>query len=223
MNTSSGVEIDNDNRDRTELGARARAAYEMFPGYFAVGEIGGNLREYDSDENAGGFDRSSDGFYAHGGIGLDLSRLVRGDFLVGYFSQDYDDAALSDPSGVSVQSVFNWTPSKMTLVVASLRRDVSETTNTAASAIIRSSASLLVRHELRRNLVLSLSGQASYDEYDGVDGDSFTHVTRGSATYAFNERVYSSLEVIYSERSVDGTVTTPYDQLTASIRFGIRM
>lgn len=221
--TDAGTPIDNGQRDRSLYEVTGRVAYEMFPGYFAVGQLSSNWREYHESVNAGGFDRSSSGYAGQVGIGVDLSRLVRGDFLVGYFDQDYNDPGLQDPSGLSIQSILNWTPTRSTLVVGSLRRDVAETTDTTASSIVRTTGSVLVRHELRRNIVVSASGRVSYDEYEGVDAETTSYDTRASVTYAFNPNLYTSADVAYVQREVDGPISNPYDQVVTSIRIGLRM
>lgn len=223
VQTSSGTTISNDGRDRKEYEAAARVGYEMFPGYFVLSELSVNERAYDRSINVGGVDRSSSGYRAEAGVGVDLSRLVRGDFLVGYLGQDYEDPTLSDPSGLSLQSVLNWTPTPQTLVVFSLKREVAETTNATASSIMRNSSSVLVRHELRRNIIASVFGRVDYDQYEGRNGKSWTYETRGSLTYVFNPNVYMSGELSYRQRDADGGVANNYDQTIAFVRAGVRM
>ncbi|MGE4218215.1 MAG: outer membrane beta-barrel protein [Alphaproteobacteria bacterium] len=221
--TSAGTKISNDGRDRSENKVTGRAAYEMFPGYFAVAEASTNWRDYRESINAGGVDRSSNGYAGEAGVGVDLSRLIRGDFLVGYFKQDYDAASLQDPSGMSFHSVINWTPSRLTLVVASLKREVVETTNTVASSIVRNGTSLMVRHELQRNIILTALGRFDLDQYEGIDGSSRSYEGKGSATYAFNENVYTTGELGYRRRDAVSNVTNSFDQVVASVRLGFRM
>jgi len=223
VSTALGTQISNDGRDRSENKVTGRAAYELFPGYFAIAEAATNWRDYRESINAGGVDRSSSGYSGEMGVGVDLSRLIRGDFLVGYFTQDYDSPQLKDPSGVSFQSVFNWTPSRLTLVVASLKREVVETTSAAASSIIRNGTSLLVRHELQRNIILSGFGRFDLDQYEGIEGSSRSYEAKGSATYAFNANVYTTGEVGYRRRDAESGVTNSYDQVVTGVRLGFRM
>lgn len=223
VDTASGTTISNDGRDRSVHELTGRTAYEMFPGYFAVAQLTANRRDYHETVNAGGVDRDSSGYAGEVGVGVDLSRLIRGDFLVGYFQQDYEDSTLDDPSGLSLQSVFNWTPSRLTLVVASLKREVVETTNATASSIVRNGTSFLVRHELQRNVILSAFGSVNFDEYEGVDGNSWTYEARGSVTYVFNPNVYTAAELSYRQRDADAAVANSYEQAVASVRLGFRM
>lgn len=219
--TSAGTMINNDDRDRTELLGSLRGAYEMFPGYAAVAKLTGNSRWYDSQRDDSGLARDSYGFRAEAGLGVDLTQLIRGDFLVGYLHQDYSDPSFADPSGLSFKAAFNWTPSRMTLVVPALERSVEETTLTSASAIVRSSATLLVRHELARNILLAGFAGVYYDEYEGTPYTSLTAETNFRVTYAFTPEVYLSGQVGYKKKDSD-VPDSSYDQAVVGLRLGFR-
>jgi hypothetical protein len=223
VSTSAGTTIDNDNRDRDEMSLTGRVGYEFVPGYFALGQLTGDKVSYDDSVNAGGVDRSSTGYNAQTGIGVDVTQLIRGDFLVGYFSTDVDDPSASDPSGLSVKAVFNWTPTKQTLVVPSLSREAMETTKANSSAMVRTGASVLVRHELRRNIIVSAYAGADHDEYEGLDGDAWTYQGRGSATYAFNENLYTGLDLSIRDKQQDDNLGTNYTETVIMARIGVRM
>jgi len=222
VSTSLGTVIPNSDRDRWELLARLRGSYEMFPGYAAVAEVSGNSRRYDEDRDRNGFDRDSSGYRVEGGVGVDVSRLIRGDFLVGYFKQDYRDNRFADPDGLSVRATFNWTPTPLTIIVPSIERTVFETTVAQASAMVRSGASLTVRHELARNIVLTGFTSAAYDEYDGVQNqDSWTYEVRGRVIYAFTPEFYVGSEVAHRMKDSDAP-RGGYDQTTLMLRLGLQ-
>lgn len=222
VDASNGVTINNGDRNRWEYQALGRGSYEMFPGYLAVVEASANKREYDSRLDDAGFNRSSSGYRVETGIGLDISQLVRGDFLVGYLKQDYEDPRYKDPSGLSFKATFNWTPSRITVVVPSIERTVQETTTNLASAMIRSGASVLVRHEYQRNIVLTGYGSVNYDEYEGINQASVTYEARARVIYALAPEYYVGSEIGYRRRNseIDGQ---SYGQGVLSVRFGLRM
>lgn len=222
VDSSTGTTINNSDRNRWEYLALGRGAYEMFPGYLAVVEASANKREYDSRLDDAGFNRSSSGYRVETGIGLDISQLIRGDFLVGYLKQDYEDPRYKDPSGLSFKATFNWTPSRITVVVPAIERSVQETTTNQASAMVRSSASILVRHEYQRNIVLTGYGSVSYDEYEGINQASVTYETRARVIYALAPEYYVGSEIGYRRRNseIDGQ---SYGQGVLSLRFGLRM
>lgn len=222
VDTSAGTTINNGDRNRWEYQALGRGSYEMFPGYLAVLEASANKREYDSRLDDAGFNRSSNGYRIETGIGLDISQLIRGDFLVGYFQQNYEDSRYKDPRGPSMKATFNWTPSRITVVVPSIERSVLETTTVRAAAMIRTGASVLVRHEYQRNIVLTGYGAVNYDEYEGINQASVTYETRARVVYALAPEYYVGGEIGYRRRNseIDGQ---SYGQGVVAIRFGLRM
>lgn len=223
VETSTGTRVHNGDRDRWEYSARARGSYDMFPGYAAVGEVSANKRTYDQSLDDDGYARSSKGYRVETGVGVDISQLIRGDFLVGYFSQDYEDTRLTDPSGLSVRATFNWTPDAATIIIPALERSVQETTQTRASAMIRNSASLTVRREVQRNLILTAFGSYYMDEMEGVSSkDSWTAEGRLRATYSFNPEVFVAGE-LSQKHKVSETEASSFDQTKLMLRLGLQM
>ncbi|NGM24205.1 outer membrane beta-barrel protein [Roseomonas stagni] len=221
VSTSTGTPIRNSLRDRWEFVGAARAAYEFFPGYAAVARVEGNIRNYDSSVDTLGFNRDSRGFRTEAGIGVDLTQLIRADFLVGYLQQDYEDNRLRDASGFSTRGVLNWTPSRLTVVAASLDRTVVETV-TNASSVVRTAGSVVVRHELARNTVLTGSAYAAYDEFSGLPREDTTVGTLARITYALTPNLYVTSSAGYRRR----TSTAPdngFNESIIALRIGARL
>jgi len=222
VSTAAGTTIRNGDRDRWELLARLRGSYEMFPGYAAVAEVSGNRRRYDDALDRSGFDRNSYGYRVESGVGVDLSQLVRGDFLVGYFAQNYRDARFKDPQGLSVRATFNWTPTTLTIVVPSFERSVNETTTQNASGMVRNAFSLTVRHELERNIILTGYGSVAYDQMSGVKNrDAWTYEGRARVIYAFTPELYTGAEVGHRNKRSQAE-TESFTQTTFMLRLGLQ-
>lgn len=222
VDTSGGGRINNSDRNRVEIEGQVTGSYEMFPGYAWVVAASANSRRYDDRLDDQGYDRSSRGWRVDTGVGLDLTDLVRGDLLVGYLSQNYNDARLSDPSGFSVRATLNWTPTKLTLVVPALERSVQETTLANASAIVRTSASVLVRHEYARNVLLTGNLSYSYDKFEGSTRADSTYEARARATYAFTPEVHLGGEARYKVRDSNAQ-NSSYDQTVIGLRLSLQM
>ncbi|WP_298373321.1 outer membrane beta-barrel protein [Azospirillum sp.] len=220
--TSSGSIVPNQDRNRWEVDGRLRGSYELFPGYAAVVQLSGNKHEYEQERDRNGQQRSSHGYRAEAGIGVDISQLLRGDFLVGYLQQQYRDPRFKNPQGLSLRAAFNWTPDKLTIVVPALERSVSDTTTSGASSLVRTSASVLVRHELARNILISGYGSVAYDELVGVNQPGWTYEARARVTYAFTPEVYVGSEVTYKEKDAR-IATSGYRQSVAMVRLGLQM
>lgn len=222
VETSAGTVISSRDRDRWESEAKVRGGYEFIPGYAAITEVTVNSRRYDDRLDRRGFERNSHGYRLETGVGIDVSQLIRGDFLVGYLQQDYRDPRLKDPQGLSFRATFNWTPSTLTVVVPSLERTVNETTTTGASAMVRNGLSLLVRHELERNIVLTGYAGAFYDQYTGVGQSSWTYEGRARTTYAFTPELYVAGELAYRQKDSE-IAGQSYDQAVLLLRLGLQM
>ncbi len=220
--TANGAPVINTDRNRWELTARERASYEMAPGYAAVIELSENKHYFDSKLDRAGFDRNSSGYRVETGVGVDISQLIRGDFLLGYFHQEFKDSRLTDPEGLSVRATFNWTPDKLTLVVPSFSRTVSDTTTAQASALVHNAATVTVRHELRRNVVLTGFGSVAYDQLSGVENqNAMTYEVKGKAIYAFTPQLFVGGEIGYKTKASEAALAS-YDQTTVMLRIGVQ-
>lgn len=222
VTTSIGTRINNSDRDRLEMMGTLRGGYEFFPGYAAVVAVTGNKRTYDDRFDDNGFERDSHGYRVEGGLGVDISQLIRGDFLVGYLQQNYKDPGLKDPKGFAMRATFNWTPSRMTLIVPSLERSVMETTIANTSSVVRTSGSLMVRHELARNILATVYGGLYYDEYSGISQDALTWEVQARLTYAFTENVFVSGEIGHKSKDSDFTDRS-FDQNFIGVRLGLQL
>lgn len=218
---AAGGIIDNSGRDRMEYEATGRVGYEIFPNYYALVEGAVNSRDYDNRITGTTFKRSSDGYRVESGIGIDVTDLIRGDFLVGYMSQSYDNPAFSDPSGLSFRARFNWTPSRMTVIVPSFERTVQETVRTGTSGIVRTGTGLTVRHEFARNFVGTFIGNVAYENYESSADDSWSYDARLRGIYAISREFYVGAEARYRQRDTDTGISS-YKQTTLMFRVGAR-
>ncbi|MBU0724743.1 MAG: outer membrane beta-barrel protein [Alphaproteobacteria bacterium] len=222
VNTSSGVPINNSDRDRWEYTGQVTGGYELVPGYSAQTAFSANSRIYDDEFDDFGLQRDSKGWRAEAGLGLDLGQVLRGDLLVGYMKQYYEDDSFADISGPSIRATLNWSPTRMTLIVPSLERSILETTILGASGIVRTAASLSMRHELQRNLIGY--GYVSYynDDFENISGKSNTFETRWRLMYALTDNFYTGLQASYRDKESDFPDGS-FKEATVGVRFGVQM
>ena len=220
--TSAGSVVPNGDRNRWELEGKVRTSYEVFPGYAAVTQFSGNTRQYDQTFDRSGYQRSSSGYRAEAGVGFDISQLLRGDFLLGYLAQDYRDSRFTDPHGLSFRSSLNWTPDKLTIVVPAIERSVAETTTAAASSLVRNSASVLVRHEMARNIMLSAYGSVAYEELSGLHQSDWLYEGRLKGTYAFGPKLYVGAEAAFRDKEAV-VESSSYRQAIFTLRLGLQL
>jgi hypothetical protein len=216
------IPLINTDRDRYEISDTVRAAYELFPGYAALLQGTVNTVDYDHKYDQNGFERSSNGYNIETGFGVDLTQLIRGDFLVGYLAQYMQDPRLANPHGLAFQATFNWTPDRRTVIVPTIQRTVLETTIDQASVIVQSGGGILVRHELQRNLVLTASSYVYVQEFKGTLRTDWLYDNRVRAIWSLSPDYYVGGELGYRRRTStdDGN---SFSEAVALIRFGIRM
>jgi hypothetical protein len=222
VETDTGTKIANHLRDRTQIEVVGQGAYEIFPGYDAVVRATGDLRRYDSTFDISGFNRTSDGFRLEGGAAIDISQVIRGDFVIGYLQQSYADPRLRTPKGLSFKSSLNWTPSRMTIVVPSLERVVTESTQVGVAALATTNVGLTVRHELQRNIILFGGFTAAFDDYQGSSQQGEYYTVTGRITYNFSRELYAAGEVEYRTRNYKLAGLPSYQQTVSSLRIGVR-
>jgi hypothetical protein len=212
----------NTDRDRVELNGDIRASYELFPGYAALTQASFNDVIYDHKFDDSGFDRSSHGYRFDAGVGVDLTQVIKGDFTVGYLDQRIEDRRLSRPSGFAVRAAFNWTPSRMTVIVPSIERTLQETTLPGASQAIHTGGGILIRHELQRNIVLTLSSYVYNDKFDGNGRNDWSFDNRARAIWSLAPDYYVGGEVGYRRRNSnqDGN---GFNETIFMLRFGLRV
>ncbi|MBB6253694.1 outer membrane beta-barrel protein [Nitrospirillum iridis] len=217
-----GTYIQEGDRDRYDFAATGRAAYELYPGYAAVGQASFNKVMYDDKVDSDGFQRSSQGYRVETGVGVDLTQLIRGDFLIGYLHQNVDDPRYRDPSGLAVKVAFNWTPDRMTVVVPSLERGLQETTLSRSSQIVHSGGGILIRRELQRNVVLTFSSYVYNDNFEGSGRQDWSYDNRLRAIWSLAPEYYIGAEIGYRRR-YSSTENNAFSQQVGLLRFGLRV
>lgn len=171
--TSLGTILKMSSRNRWEYMPSIRFGYEIQPEYEAFVKFTYKNADYDTlvlSNGAGtAFQRDSHGYNALGGMAFELTSLVTGDVSVGYVSRTYNDARLSDISGVNGFLNLKWRPTSLTTVQTNVYRDIWETTQSGVSGIFSTGLGMSVEHELLRNVILKAGANYSNNEYQGFD------------------------------------------------------
>jgi hypothetical protein len=220
VDLKGGGTKNNEVRDRTETTVLQRAGYEFSPGYSAVLQTSENQRVYDQMDS--GVSRNSQGYRIESGLGVDISQLLKGDVLVGYMNQDYNDSSLGRASGVSATMSLNWTPDELTLILPALSRSVQETTTAGASSMVETTASLLLRHEFLRNLVSTAYFSIVHDTLVGPGQVAWTGDAKVGSTYSFTPEVFVRGEV-EEKMKTSQVPNSGFEQTLLTLRFGVRL
>lgn len=208
-------------RDRDQWNATARADYAVSPDTAVFVEVTGNWREYrlgsSPIENGVAVypnfvNRDSDGITALVGANFDLAALVRGEIGLGYMEQSFKDSALDDYSGFGARGQVEWFPTQLTTVTLTGSRSVEDASMPGASTYLSTNVGLRVDHELMRNIILT--GTATYgdDDYRGIDRQDTRYGAGVGANYLMNRNVGLNLSYNYYKKEAEGA--------DASVAFG---
>ena len=200
-------------RDRDQWLATARADYALSPDTAVFLEVAGNWRRYRLSaspiENGvpiypGFVNRDSEGVTALVGANFDLAALVRGEVGVGYMEQSFKDPAMSDYGGLGARAEVSWFPTQLTTLTVTGSRSVEDATMARASTYLSTNLRLRVDHELLRNLVIS--GAATYgdDDYRGIDRRDKRYGAGIAANYLMNRNVGLNLAYNFYKKEADG-------------------
>lgn len=216
---AAGAVINNADRDRNEYRERLRVGYDVQPGYTAFVQGSLNQRDYDQTPDDNGFNRNSDGYRVNAGMAVSLTNLIDAEFFGGYLAQDYDDPAFSDIGTFDVGAAVLWSVNPLTSVTATLSRTVQETVQAASSSYIATVAEVGVDYELRRNILVGMTGMFANNDYQGISRDDDVWRIGLNGKYLINRNFYAGARIGYADRD-SNTVGNSYDQFTAGAFVG---
>lgn len=210
VDTSTGVVINNDDRDRNVYGERLRVGYDIQPGYTAFVQGSLNQRDYDQTPDDAGFNRNSDGYRVDAGIEVRLTNVIDAEFFGGYFAQDYDDPRFDDIGEIDAGARVLWSVTPLTSIKASLARNVEETIQANSSSYIATVVTVGVDHELRRNILIGATGSFSNNDYQGISREDDVWGLGVNGKYLINRNFYLGGRVGYDNRD-SNTANLSYD------------
>ncbi len=218
----TGLNIDQDYRDRKVTQGRSRLSYAVSPNLAVFGQGTFGQSEYDTTQIFGGLPRSRDssGYTISGGVDFELTALVRGDVAVGYLNEDKDDDFFADVSGLSVDAQMEWFPTRLTTVNFNAVRRVVDTGAFDSPSAVETRFGAGVDHELRRNIILSGYAGISNYEYEEIDRKDENLEFGAVATYKINKRLHWEVFARNRDRDVSGTAVFG-DPSYGQTQFGI--
>lgn len=218
--TSTGVVIDEDDRDRLMWTVEGRAGIDLSNSVQAYVTGLFDNRNYDQAIDDDGFNRDSTGYGVFGGVIVELTGTISGEAFVGYRNQAFKDPLLTDISGIAGGLNIIWAPTKLTTVTLTGERKVEETTVFGGAGSFTTEVGVTVDHELRRNLVITLSGRHIDRHYEGVFRNDEEWEGRVGVQYLFSRHFRLRAGYTYSTR--DSTdITESFDMNAAYVNLHV--
>ncbi|MDA8869977.1 outer membrane beta-barrel protein [Rhizobiaceae bacterium] len=217
---SDGTPIEQGARDNTLVDATLRLAYEVSPGWqpFAEGSIG--TRIYDTDVDTNGQDRNSLLASLRGGAAFDTGEKLSGELALGYGVEAFDDDALEDLGGFTVDGGVDWSVDRLTTASFNATTTFAGSTDVGESGSISYAASVGLRREVRENFSVNARILGSLRSYEGTDREDRAFQAEVGADWALN-RTATIFGTVGYEKVESNTEFNSYDATTA--RLGLRL
>ncbi len=207
-------------RNATLYSVALRAGYEISPAItpFVEAEIGRNI--YDMEFDTAGYARSSDELGVRGGLAVDFSEKLSGEFSAGWIYADFDDPRLETISAPSVGADLEWSPFRGTIVGLSGSTTLEGTTTPDESGSILYSSGLSIEREMRANLTGNAVLGAAWRDYWASDEHDLILNADASLTWWLNR--YAGLTTRARHERVTSNVPGR-DVTTNSIFLGLKL
>jgi len=154
-------------RDRHILTGRVDFAISPDTRFFA--RVRHNQRVYDLKPPATRVERGSDGLTLDAGANFKLGEVAQGEVGIGYISQKYKSASLSDIEGLSIDGNVKWSPTRLTTVTFRANREVRESAVENSGGYLFTSTGVDVNHQWRRNVTLSGGLTLGGSDYQNIN------------------------------------------------------
>ena len=222
------VAVESGFRDFETYSGRARLSYALSPGQSIY--VQGGARRVDFDDftlnpelpDFFNVDRSSENASVRVGYRRELTRLLSLDVNAGYITQDFDSPTFESNDSFAFDASILWNPTRLTTVRFQGGRSVDTTNDPLLSGFIRTTGSVTVPHELRRNLVLDSNIRFSDLSTDGDGSNGHQFATFASLRYFISPKWSVRLRGSYLDRD---TVGFPGDQtrVTLGLRYNFQI
>ena len=176
-----------DNYD--DYGVTLRGAYEASPEFSPFVQLAYDEWRYDQVPAVGAFNPNSNGVSASVGASVAMSRLLTGEFSVGYQNRRFTGAAFAPVGAPIFAAALVWTPTPLTTVTLRANGAITDSTVAGASSALTRTVSLDVGHRLLRNFLLGANAGYTTDDYYGVPQNDSTAVFGVRAEYDVNRDV----------------------------------
>jgi hypothetical protein len=193
-----GSIIRQDARDGQIYALHGRTDYAISPklGWFASAE-------YNQRELRGTATQSLDsrGVRTLTGLNIALTRLITGEFGVGYVRQRFEDPVIGTIDGPAWRAALTWRPTRLLDVSFKAEQLVTQTSDTSATGVIANNFQLGVDYELLRNVVISVAGAIEKDEFHGQPRTDRVNTVDSRIKYLPNRFGTISLFHRYTDRN----------------------
>jgi hypothetical protein len=161
----AGMPLDQQFRNFDSLGGQLDVAVDAGGLRSFYGQLDYERRRFDVP--TAGVSRDADVYKFIGGMRGGITKLIRGNIGVGYMLVDFKQANIESLRGVAIDAELDWLVSELTTVSFTARRNLRTAAQQNSRGTILTSLQLGIDHELRRNVIISLTLQQQWNDYIG--------------------------------------------------------
>ena len=175
--------------DYNDYGVKLRASYRLSEAVSPWVEFAYDVRLYDGETDALGYQRNSSGYAGKAGVTLDFSKVLTGEASFGYGERIYQDPRLERAAAPLVDASLIWSPTALTTVTLKAASALNETVLAGASADLNRTFSIDIAHSFTRAVTLGFTGTYAIDQYIGAATRDATTTLAARAEYHLNRNV----------------------------------
>lgn len=190
---SDGTQVSQSDRNETSGTLRGRIGYELSPALIPFVEALVGRGIYDDQYDSAGYDRSNQTYGGKAGVEVDLGEKLRGEMSVGYETEHFDDPRLASIDAPTVDANINWSPQRGTNVNIGVATSIEPSTTAGEGGYTARALSTTITHEMRDNLVASLTGSTIWRNYPSDSSTEDETVYLAGAGLAWNINRYLDL------------------------------
>lgn len=209
-----------DDRDFTVYGGTAKVGVRVGGRVFATASAFASQRDFRLDVGPDGINRDAAIYGARVGVEFAPGGLIEGSVGVGFFQNEPEDPTLSNRSGLSIEGLLIYRPTRrMALLFDASRGDVA-TFRGGASGRTDTTMRVTWEHEVRHNLYSSVSVGYRESDFSESGIDEQTVIGRGQIEYLVRRNVSLIGQASYGSRDSQ-LVSEEFDRFRASV--GVRV
>ena len=207
-------------RNTTTLTGSLRLSYDDGGAIKPYVEGLASRRLYDEPIDDNGQKRTGQGMELRGGVAFDHEGVLTGEVGVGYRREQFDDPALADLDGWTLNGNLDWTASALTKVTLSANTDFSPSTVRNSSGSVKRTVGARITHAFRRNIIADAGASFGFEDFDDTGRSDRTIDADLGLTYKLNRTVAMTARGRHEQLQT----TVPGEDYTAnSFTLGLRL
>lgn len=210
--STAGGTLDQSYRDTDVFSGQVKGGYRFSPGFDLVTRASMMRILNDGD---GKTSRTGLGTEAVAGLSLETSPLLRWRLLGGWGYRTFDQANLAEVRSFLAEGQMQWLVTQQLTFYGTLSRSIADEVAANGGGLVRSKVEARLEYELWRNLVLSATGSAAIDEFQGVARTDYVYSGGAGIEYWANKNWLFTFGYEHEQRdSSDVALTMTRDKFS---------